>query len=312
MTRAALITIAVLALLAPAAASAKPPKVGIGEQNPTFFEDRRWKALDSPHVRLVVAWDALKSSWQIAEIDAWMAAAARHKAKPLITFGHSRLDRRERYLPTRDEFASAFRAFRRRYPSQRLFQVWNEANHGTQPTERRPDRVARYYDAMRRNCPRCTIAAPSVLDMNNMITWIEAFRRVARRKVRIWSIHNHLDANRFRTLGTRKLLRHTKGQLWFTETGGIVNRYIDGRRRKGYNRRNAAKATRQVFKLARLSRRVTRIYFYHWIAPPERRPRWDSGFVTPAGRARPALRVLRSELRRAARQPTGRRRAPRS
>jgi hypothetical protein len=309
VTRAALITVALFLTLAPAAA-ARPPHIGIGEQNPGFFDDRRWKALDSPHVRLVVSWDALKSDWQTAELDTWMAAAARAKAKPLITFGHSRLDRREMYLPTRLQFARAFRAFRRRYPRQRVFQVWNEANHGTQPTFRRPDRVARYFDTMRRTCPRCTVAAPSVLDMGNMLSWIQRFRSAARRKVRIWSIHNHLDANRFRTLGTRKLLRHTKGQLWFTETGGIVNRYIDGRRRKGYNRRNAAKATRQVFRLARLSRRVTRIYFYHWIAPAERRPRWDSAFVTPKGRARPALRVLRSELRRAQRS-TGRRRATR-
>jgi hypothetical protein len=298
--RVALLTIALLALLAPAAGAAKRPLIGIGEQNAGFFQDKRWKALDRPHVRLVVAWDALKSGWQTAEVDAWMAAAARAKAKPLITFSHSRLGRRrEKYLPTRDEFASAFRAFRRRYPRQRLFQVWNEANHGTQPTFRRPDRAARYYDALKRNCPRCTVAAPSVLDMNNMLSWIKRFRRVARRKVTIWSIHNHIDANRFRTVGTRKLLRHTKGQVWFTETGGIVNRYIDGRRRKQYNRRNAANATKQVFRLARLSRRVKRVYFYHWVAPPERRPRWDSAFVTAKGRPRPALSVLRSELRRA-------------
>ena len=301
VTRAALIALALLAWLSPTAvAQSKKPvmKIGIGEQNPSFFDDRRWQRLDSPHARLVVAWNALDSQWQTAEIDAWMAAAARAGAKPLITFSHSR-ERRPKYLPTRDEFASEFRAFMRRYPDQKRFQVWNEANHGTQPTHDRPDRAARYFDAMKRNCRDCTIAAPSVLDMGNMLEWIREFRREARRKVRIWSIHNHLDANRFRTLGTRKLLRHTKGKLWFTETGGIVNRYIDGRRRKGYNRRNAARATKQVFRLARLSRRVRRVYFYHWIAPDERRPRWDSAFVTPTGRARPALRVLRRQVRRA-------------
>jgi hypothetical protein len=298
MTRAVLLAIAVLACLAPSASAAQRPAIGIGEQNPSFFGDKRWKSLKSPHVRLVVSWDALESDWQTAQLDHWMAEAKAARAKPLITFGHSRIDRREMYLPTRDEFAAAFRDFRRRYPKQKLFQVWNEANHGTQPTWNRPDRAARYYDALRRNCRRCTIAAPSVLDMSNMLTWIRQFRRVARSKIRIWSIHNHLDANRFRTLGTRKLLRHTKGKLWFTETGGIVNRYIDGRRRKEYNRRNAAKATKQVFRLTRLSRRITRVYFYHWIAPSQRRPRWDSGFVTPQGRARPALRVLRREIRR--------------
>ncbi len=300
VTRAALIALALLVLLAPAAAAKKKPQVriGIGEQNPSFFDDERWQKLKAPHARLVVAWDALESDWETAEIDAWMAAAARVGAKPLVTFGHAR-GTRIRHLPTRDEFASEFRAFMRRYPDQKRFQVWNEANHGTQPTHDRPDRAARYYDAMKLNCPDCTIAAPSVLDMNNMLEWIREFRRVARRKIRIWSIHNHLDANRGRSLGTRKLLRHTKGRLWFTETGGIVRRYIDGRRRRGYNRRNAVRATKRVFKLARLSPRVRRVYFYHWIAPDERRPRWDSAFVTPNGRARPALRVLKREARRA-------------
>jgi hypothetical protein len=296
--RTALISAALLLLLAPAAAAKL--HVGIGEQNPAFFEDERWQKLKRPHVRFVVAWDALKrNDWQRAEVDAWMAAARSAGAKPLITFGHSRRRKRLMYLPTRDQFADAFRDFLRRYPEQKSFQVWNEANHGTQPTWRRPDRAARYFDAMKRNCPKCTVAAPSVLDADNMLRWVRGFRRVVRRKVRIWSIHNHLDANRFRTLGTRKLLRHTKGQLWFTETGGIVNRVVDGRKIRRYNKRNSVRATRQVFRLARLSRRVTRVYFYHWFAPQERRPRWDSGFIAPNGRARPAFTVLKRQVRRA-------------
>jgi hypothetical protein len=293
--RIALIALALLLGLA-APASAAKLTIGIGEQNPTFFDDPRWLRLDKPHVRFVVAWNALHSDWQTAELDRWMEAARRRNARVLITFGHAR-GSRERYLPTRDDLAREFRALRRRYPDLQTFQAWNEANHGTQPTRRRPDRVARYYDMMLRNCPRCNVVAPSVLDMDNMLSWIKRFRRVARRKVRVWSIHNHIDANRFRTTGTRKLLRHTRGKIWFTETGGIANRWIGSRRRKEYTRKNAAKATRQVFRLARLSRRVTRVYFYHWVAPPQRRPRWDSGFIGPKGHARPAFSVLRRQVR---------------
>ena len=53
-----------------------------------------------------------------------------------------------------------------------------------------------------------------------------------------------------------------------------------------------------MFKLARLSKRVKRIYIYQWIAPKERRPRWDSGLIDPKGKARPSLRILKSEMRR--------------
>jgi hypothetical protein len=296
VVRAVLIALA-LALVLAAPASARLT-VGIGEQNPVFFADKRWQRLKIRHVRIVVPWNVLHSGWQTAELDAWMAAAKARRARVLMTFGHSR-ERRVRYLPTRDELAREFRALRRRYPYVRTFQTWNEANHGTQPTERRPDRAARYYDMLKLNCPSCTIVAPSVLDQANMLTWIREFRRVARRRITVWSIHNHLDANRFRTLGTRKLLRHTRGKVWFTETGGIVMRVVDGRRRKEYNKRSSVKATRQVFRLARLSKRVTRVYFYHWLAPPERRPRWDSAFIDPNGRERPALAVVRRELRRA-------------
>jgi hypothetical protein len=297
MRSAALLALAFVLLAAAPAASADLT-VGIGEQNAAFFSDERWQKLKIKHVRIVVPWNVLHSGWQTAELDAWMAAAEAGNARVLMTFGHAR-ERRVRHLPTRDELAREFRALRRRYPFVNTFQAWNEANHGTQPTWRRPDRVARYYDMMKRNCPRCTVVAPSVLDASNMLRWIREFRRVARRKIRVWSIHNHIDANRHRTLGTRKLLRHTRGKVWFTETGGIVMRVVDGRRRREYNRRNAVKATRNVFRLARLSKRVTRVYFYHWLAPPERRPRWDSAFIAPNGRERPALTVVKRQLRRA-------------
>jgi len=286
-----------LCAAAPAPAVAKL-RVGIGEQNPTFFDDRRWRSLKAPDVRVVVAWNALTSTWQRDELDNWIAGARRRRAKVLMTFGHAR-GRRERYLPKRREFARQFRAIRRRYPDVKTFQAWNEANHGTQPTRHKPGRAAAYFDAIKRNCRRCTVAAPAVLDMRNMVSWIRRFRRAADHRVRIWSLHNHLDANRHRTSGTREFLRATRGAVWFTETGGIVNRWVDGRRRRAYNRANAVRAIRNVFALARLSRRVKRVYLYHWLAPPMRRPRWDSGLVDRRGKTRPSLRALRRGLRRA-------------
>ena len=153
---------------------------------------------------------------------------------------------------------------------------------------------------MRRTCPECTITAPSVLDAPNLTWYIQRFKRKARYRVKVWALHNHIDANRHRTSGTREMLRVTRrGQLWFTETGGIVNRWIDGRRRREYNQKNAVRAIRNVFNLARLNRRrITRIYLYHWNAPEERRPRWDSALVGRRGETRPSLRTFRAMLRR--------------
>jgi hypothetical protein len=50
-------------------------------------------------------------------------------------------------------------------------------------------------------------------------------------------------------------------------------------------------------KLVPLSRRITRVYLYHWSAV--RGDSWDSGLIDARGKARPALRVLRGELQAA-------------
>ena len=307
MTRVALLTIAVLLVFA-APAPAKL-RVGIGEQNAAFFHDERWQALDSPYVRYVMSWDALRrNSWEEAELHNYMWWARQVNAKVLITFGHSRRRGHEMRAPSRLAFIRQFRALRRRYPELREFQTWNEANHGTQPVWKKPWVAARYYDAMRRTCPECTISAPSVLDAQNMTWWIKRFKKAARYPVRIWSIHNHLDANRHRTSGTREFLRITRGQVWFSETGGIVNRWVDGRKVRRYNQKNAVRAIRNVFKLAKLDRkRIKRIYLYHWLAPKERRPRWDSALVGRRGETRPTLRTFRAQLRRVQREEARRR-----
>ena len=298
MTRTVVLTIAfVLALAAPASAKLT---VGIGEQNAAFFHDKRWLALKRPDVRYVLSWDALKrNNWEEAELDNYMFWARQVNARVMITFGHSRRKGRELKAPSRLQFVREFRALRRRYPELRTFQTWNEGNHGTQPIWNKPNLAARYYDAMRRTCPECTISAPSVLDAPNMTSWILRFKRAARYPVRIWSIHNHIDANRHRTTGTRELLRITRGKIWFSETGGIVNRYVDGRRVSRYNQKNAVRAIRNIFRLAKLNRkRITRIYVYQWMPPKERRPRWDSALIGRRGETRPSLRTLQAQLRR--------------
>jgi hypothetical protein len=298
MTRLVLLTtLLVLGLAAPASAKLT---VGIGEQNPEFLNDRRWQNLDAPDVRYVLSWDALKrNGWEEHQFYDYMNLARIRGARVMITFGHSRRRGRELKAPSRLDFIRQFRLVRRLYPELKTFQVWNEGNHGTQPTFTKPGLAAQYYNSMRRTCPECTISAPSVLDAPNMTSWIQRFKKKARFPVRVWSIHNHIDANRHRTSGTRELLRITRGKIWFSETGGIVNRWVDGRRVTRYNQKNAVRAIRNVFELAKLNRRrITRIYLYHWMAPPERRPRWDSGLVGRHGETRPSLRTFQAQLRR--------------
>src|SRR5262249_55416049 len=127
-------------------------------------------------------------------------------------------------LPTVKKFAREFRRFHERYPWVTEYATWNEPNHCPQPACERPEMIAAYWRSLRRNCTTCTILAAEVLDQPNMVDWVNAFRRAARIEPRYWGLHNYIDANRFLTSGTQALLGAVKGQIWFTETGGIVHR----------------------------------------------------------------------------------------
>ncbi len=144
-----------------------------------MFFDPRFATSQITHARLTVGWDALSSPWQTEEIDTWMAAARGAGVDPLVSFGHSRTDRRS--LPTPERFLFEFRRFRARYPWVKEYAAWNEANHCGEPTCHRPRLVAAYYRNMRRECPDCRILAAEVLDMPNMVSWVRAFRRARRR-----------------------------------------------------------------------------------------------------------------------------------
>jgi hypothetical protein len=302
MTRTTLIALLLLVgVAAPAQAKKPKPYVGIGEQNPQLFSDTRWIDLEKPDVRYVASWDALRTVRGRAEVDLWMRAAEFRHARVLLSFGHSRRSHRwEKRLPTVKQFRREFKKFRKRYPFIRTYQTWNEANHGSQPTWKRPGRVGKFFDMLKKTCRRCTITAPSVLDDGQkMVRWIKKFRKAAKKPVRVWALHNHIDANRNRTVGTRLFLRNTKGKVWFTETGGIWNRWVRGKKVRRYTHKQAVRAIRNIFTLARLNRRrVQRIYVYHWFAPAGRRPRWDSGLVGPKGGTRKTLKTLKAQIRR--------------
>jgi hypothetical protein len=313
----ALLTLAAAAPASARQASDRPwpiPTIGIGEQNPEMFASRYFKSLDIKHVRVITAWNSLRQRWSRNELDHYMHAARAANVKVLLGFGHARSKKRKvrRRVPGVREFTKEFLKYKKRYPWQKEWLTWNEANHCGEPTCHKPRRVARFYNNIRHNCYRCTVVAADVLDLPNMPQWVREFRRTARDDNVIWGLHNYIDANRFRTSGTRALIKAApRGQIWFTETGGLVVRRNGSRIAFPGSKKHAAKALKQVFKLAKLSRRVRRIYIYHWMPAKAKLPTWDSALVDPRGRPRPAYRVLKSYIRRFAREAAARKRAAR-
>lgn len=303
--RRALLTSLVLAAAVPATATAAAPRlvVGIGDQKPQMFSDPRFTGLGIRDARVSVAWDVLHSGWQRRDLDTWMHAARVAGVRPLVTFDHSRVPSRRRMLPRPARLAHELRMLRRRYPWVRQFASWNEANFCGEKTCHRPQLVAAYYRALKLACPGCRILAAELLDMPGMTRWVRAFIHKARLQPAYWGLHNYLDANRLRTSGTRALLRATRGEIWFTETGGIVRRRNRSKVTFPESARHAAIATRWVFdKLVPLSRRrITRVYLYQW-NPATGRDTWDSALIGLDGRPRPAFRVLQRVLAALARR----------
>ena len=190
-----------------------------------------------------------------------------------------------RKLPSTSQFKREFKAFRKRYPFVRDYSPWNEINHQSQPTFRKPKAAANgSTTSSARACRGCTIVAADVLDQAGLEKYLRTFKRYANGSPRLWGLHNYSDTNRFRSRGTKALLRTVRGSIWLTETGGIV-RFADA---FPYNEQRAARATKFMFKLARSSSRIKRLYIYSWLGE-QRGARFDAGLVIPDGSARAAL-----------------------
>jgi hypothetical protein len=293
--------LALLALFAPtpalthAAARKTPPVIGIADQKPAFLADPAFLSLGVKNARVAVAWDALKTPWQVDELDRWMNAARLAGVSPLVTFDHSRLAGRVRVLPTPAQFQAQFRAFRARYPWVHDFSTWNEANFGGQATGKKPELTARYYLALKRACKPCRVLGADLLDLPSTPTWVRRFVKVAGQP-RYWGFHNYVTANRLQTSRTKQLLAVTRGEIWLTETGGLVAKRNKSLISLPQGRSHAAKVTRFILRdIAGLSPRISRIYLYQWDAGPGTQT-WDSGFVGSDGQARPALGVLKQIL----------------
>jgi hypothetical protein len=285
----------VAAFVAPSAASAQAPHVdvGIGDQSPGLFADERFRATGMRHARLIVPFDLVRAGGdRLAAADAWLAEARRYGIEPLVTFSHSARRKRRLKLPSVAAYIARVREFRRRYPWVRELSTWNEANlRGVQPTARDPRRTAAFYRALRRECllTGCRVVAVELqLSGSRTWRWLRRFRRAAGRGPHLWGVHNYPDVTRLSRRNTRSFLRRVRrGEVWITETGGIV-RFAKS---WPFDERRAARSLRHSFRLAAMSRRITRMYLYNWRADALNR-RWDSGIIAADGIERRAYGEL--------------------
>jgi hypothetical protein len=277
--------------------------VGIGDQDASMFTDPLFTQLGVKRARYFPSWNVALKPQEATWLDQWLGQAQATGTEPLISFTAalgSACPRRPCTLPSVRQYTRAFSAFRKRWPQVRVVNPWNEANHRSQPTFKNPKRAAQYYNVVRARCRGCKIVAADVIDEVNMERWLRVFKRTAK-KPRIWGLHNYRDTNKRRGQrlgGTKRLLKAVKGQVWLTETGGIVKFVLpNGNTLFPQSERRANSATKRMFALAKRYRgRIKRLYIYHW-KQSSTDNRFDAGLVRRDGSARPAYATVRSQLR---------------
>lgn len=280
--------------VAPAAAHAATPVIGYGDQRADMFSDPLFTGLGIRDSRVVVEWDTFRYPDKTARLDAWMAAAKAARVRPLVAIEHSWTPGRERLAPTPAQYTALIRRLRARYPEVRTFSPWNEANHTSQPTARRPALAATYWRLMRGACPGCTVTSPVYLDLATPSSrrWLAAFKKASGNRVRLWAIHGYGDLNRGTDRNLAALLKQLPGQVWVTEAAGWVAFGSSWR----YDEARAARSIAYTFTLARKYRaKIGRWYLYQWRGVP-RGARWDSGVLEVDGTPRPGYRALTSGL----------------
>ena len=231
------------------------------------------------------------SPTQTAQLDAWLAGARAATSSRCVLHA---LERQPPPAAVAERLLYEFRRFRARYPWVTDYASWNEANHCGEPTCHRPDLVAAYWRAAHR--------VPDVPDprrrgprhaQHDLVG--QGLRRAAKVEPRYWGIHNYIDANRLRTTARAGCSRRSRAR------SGSPRPAASSRARTAggtfpESAEHAAMATRFLFDaLVPLSRRITRVYLYHWNSEPGPKT-WDSGLIGPTGKPRPAYRVLQRVL----------------
>jgi hypothetical protein len=303
-----LLLLALIAALAiPAGAGAKLI-VGISDQNASTFSDPLYAQAKLTIARYVVPFDVTSDAAQRAKFEGWLAAARAAKQKVLVSFEHSRRSRKlAAKLPSAAAYRTAITAFKKRYGSQVAdISPWNEvdrkydgARGEGQPTWNKPATAATYYGIARKVFTGKHIVALDILDQANVnpaLSYIRKFKAAVRKQhlpaPRIWGLHPYSDINRFSTSRTKKMLAATgSGEVWLTEASGIV-RFGSG---FPFNVKRAAAANKCMFTIAKLSRRIKRLYVFGWGAGGT----FDSGLLNEDGTPRPGYAVV--QKRQAAR-----------
>ena len=298
---------ALMTLLVAAPTASAKYRVGLGEQKPEMFDNPSWQSLKLKRVRYLVPWDYAKQSWQRDAVNHYMTQARLRRQDVLVTFtaksgcysASGRYSKKKACrAPSTKAYKKAFLAFDKAFPWVKTYSAWNEINHKSQPTFKSPKKAAGYYNVLRKYTKKKKFRAMAadMLDTGNMGRYLASLKRHLKGSPKLWGLHNYGDVNRRRTTYTKQMLRSVPGEVWLTETGGIVKLLPSFKR----STKRAASRTKGMFKLVNrydtrrrgMRSKITRLFVYTFYGE-NTTARFDAGLVNPDGSPRPAFSVFK-------------------
>jgi hypothetical protein len=245
---------------------------GIGNESASMFANPLYKQLRTKIVRYIAPYDAVVHPYSLNKATQFIHDAEALHEEVLVAFYHSE------YTPTQMPSVASYQRdvqrFVKLFPHVRQYQSWDEANRGNEPHQwSSPSAVqaAKYYQALLRECKGCTVIGLDVLDqayIQPTLQYIAEFKREIYRletiMPKIWGLHDYSDVNRLEGWRTRDIVRALGGQVWLTETGGIVKFGGAFPNNHGSGLTRAAKVLKFTFALAGSVPQVKRLYIYDW------------------------------------------------
>jgi hypothetical protein len=288
----------------PTAHAASSFLTGLGDEHSEMFENRLWQQLHTKIARYIAPYDAAVRGDSLAKARAWISAAEAQHQQILVAFYHS--EHTPTQMPSIAVYKHDVQKFVKLFPHVRQYQAWDEANRGNVPhaySSPSAEVAARYYQALIRVCKGCTAIGLDVLDQNNIgptLTYVSEFKREVSRlqtiMPKIWGLHDYSDVNRLESWRTRDLVQALGGQVWLTETGGIIQFGGAFPNNHGSGLTRAAKALKYMFAVAASQSQIKRLYIYDWTGGVSS-TRFDAGLMNAHDQPRAGYVIVCRQLR---------------
>ncbi len=276
---------------------------GIGDEQHEMFSNPLWKQLHTKIARYIAPWDAAARPYSLSQARAWIHAAEAQHQQVLVAFYHSE------YTPTKMPSVALYQhdvqKFIKLFPHVKQYQPWDETNRGNVPhafSSPSPVAAAKYYQALLRVCKGCTVVGLDVLDQEDIsptLRYISEFKHeigvLKTVMPKIWGLHNYSDINRLQSFRTHELSKALGGQVWLTETGGIVKFVGQFTNVHGSGLTRAAKVLKYMFSVAASTPQVKRLYIFDWTGGVSS-TRFDAGLMDHLDRPRPGYVVVCRQL----------------